>query len=330
MSIPAYFDKTKVATLFDPDLAGAAAAGAAFAKDQGIRSAKEATQSGETVNLVLIDCQRDFCHPGITLPDGTVQERPGSLYVPGADGDMLRICEFIYNNFGRINHITASLDSHYLFQIFHPGWWIDPETGGHPAPFTFITSADIASNKWLPVKQLDWSLQYVRDLEQRSKKQLCIWPLHCIIGSPGACLDPALMEAIFYHAAGRASQYNMLEKGKCQVAEQYSILKTEVPVPGDPRSQIDTRMLDGWAKADRIYFAGEAKSHCFLETLADVVEYFGKRPEVLRRLYILEDATSNVVVPGVDFEEINRPAFEEFAKKGVNFVKTTDPLPAAA
>lgn len=329
MSIPAYFDPSKVGTLFDPDLAGSAAAGVAFARDQGISSAREAAQSQTTINLILIDCQRDFCHPGRTDADGTVLERPGSLYVPGAEGDMRRICEFIYNNFARLNNITASLDSHYLYQIFHPSWWIDPETGEHPAPFTFISSDDLTANKWLPVRNIADSLKYVRELEKRSKKQLCIWPLHCIIGSPGACLDPALMEAIFYHAAGRSSQYNMLEKGGCQIAEQYSILKTEVPVAGDPRSQIDAHMLDSWAKADHIFFAGEAKSHCFMETLTDVVEYFGSRPEVLRRLYILEDATSNVVVPGVDFEEINRPAFEEFANKGVNFVKTTDPLPGA-
>ena len=329
MSMPSYFDAAKVGTLFDPDLPRAAAAGVAFAKDQGIKSAKEAAQSQTTLNLILIDCQRDFCHPGRITPDGTVLERPGSLYVPGAEDDMRRICEFIYRNFGRINHITASLDSHYFFQVFHPSWWIDPETGEHPAPFTFITSDDLAANRWMPVRNIGKSMDYVRELESRSKKQLCIWPLHCIIGSPGACLDPALTEAIFYHAAGRASQYNMLEKGKCQIAEQYSILKTEVPVPGDPRSQIDARMLDSWAKADHIFFAGEAKSHCFLETLNDVVDFFGNRPEVLRRMYILDDATSNVVVPGVDFEAINRPAFEEFANKGVNFVKTTDPLPGA-
>jgi len=50
--------------------------------------------------------------------------------------------------------------------------------------------------------------------------------------------------------------------------------------------------------------------------------------ELAPRLYLLEDCTSPVVVPGsVDFTEQADAAFARFAAAGAHVVRSTDPLP---
>ena len=41
-----------------------------------------------------------------------------------------------------ISQVTASIDTHSPFQIFHPCWWIDKD-GNNPIPFTLITLKDL-------------------------------------------------------------------------------------------------------------------------------------------------------------------------------------------
>ena len=64
-----------------------------------------------------------------------------------------------------------------------------------------------------------------------------------------------------------------------------------------------------------------------LETVSDLVEEFGADPEVLRRTYILRDCTSPVRHPTIDFARVVREQFERFARQGVRFIESTDPLP---
>jgi nicotinamidase-related amidase len=53
-------------------------------------------------------------------------------------------------------------------------------------------------------------------------------------------------------------------------------------------------------------------------------------PELASRLYLLEDCTSPVVVPGVvDFTERADTAFARFVEAGVHVIRSTDPWPKA-
>ncbi|MCA9956600.1 MAG: hypothetical protein KC434_17850, partial [Anaerolineales bacterium] len=207
-NFPSFYDPSRIGTLYYPDVARIAAE----ANDAGLTPAVE---DKENVHLVIIDMQVDFCH------------EKGSLYVPGAMGDIQRTIEFIYNNAERITNITCSLDSHLPHQIFHPAWWAD-EAGNHPAPFTLITYDDIKQGKWRPLVAPVQSTNYVKQLEQEAKKQLTIWPYHVMIGSIGNALDPELFTAVLYHSIARKTQPTWLTKGSIPLTEHYSIIQPEV------------------------------------------------------------------------------------------------------
>lgn len=306
-NFPTFYDPSRIGTLYYPDVAAIAAE----ATNAGL---KPAVEDKENVHLVIIDMQVDFCHQN------------GSLYVPGAMGDIQRTIEFIYNNAERITNITCSLDSHLPHQIFHPAWWAD-EAGNHPAPFTLITYDDIKQGKWRPLVAPVQSTNYVKQLEQEAKKQLTIWPYHVMIGSIGNALDPELFTAVLYHSIARKTQPTWLTKGSIPLTEHYSIIQPEVPVPNHPMGGKNKAFLDTLAQADVVVIAGEAESHCVLETVEDLVEDFSSQPEALQKIYFLRDCTSPVLHPDVDFHAIAQARFADFEKQGVNFIDSTDKLP---
>ena len=306
-NFPSFYDPSRIGTLFYPDVATIAA-------EATIAGLKPAVEDKENVHLIIIDMQVDFCH------------EKGSLYVPGSLGDIQRTTEFIYNNAERITNITCSLDSHLPHQIFHPAWWAD-EGGNHPAPFTLITYDDIKQGKWRPLVAPVQSTNYVKQLEQEAKKQLTIWPYHVMIGSIGNALDPELFTAVLWHSIARKTQPTWLTKGSIPLTEHYSIIQPEVPVPNHPMGGKNKAFLDTLAQADIVVIAGEAESHCVLETVEDLVEDFSGQPEALQKIYFLRDCTSPVLHPDVDFHAIAQARFADFAKQGVNFINSTDKLP---
>jgi nicotinamidase-related amidase len=74
------------------------------------------------------------------------------------------------------------------------------------------------------------------------------------------------------------------------------------------------------ATYDRIYFAGQAKSHCVLESITSIARYEGYQPGLLEKVYLLEDCTSAVAHPKIDFDAMANEQFEAFAKQGLNAV----------
>lgn len=304
---PSFYNPQRIGNLHYPDY-GAIAAAANGA------NLPPATQDKQNVHLVIIDMQIDFCHSN------------GSLHVPGSVGDIQRLIEFIYTHAGRITNITCSLDSHLPHQIFHAAWWAD-EQGNHPAPFTLISYTDIKAGKWRPLVDPVWSTNYVKKLEEQAKKVLTIWPYHVMIGSIGNALDPELFSAILWHSLARKTQPTWLTKGTVPQTENYSIIQPEVPVPNHPLGGKNKAFLDTLAAADVILIAGEAESHCVLETVEDLVEDFGGKPEQLQKIYFLRDCTSPVIHPDIDFHGLALKQFAEFARQGVNFINSTDALP---
>lgn len=304
---PTFYRPERIGTLFYPDYAAIAAAASEIKLLPAVADTLK-------VHLVVIDMQIDFCH------------REGSLFVPGAAEDIRRLIEFIYTNASRITQITCSLDSHLPHQIFHPGWWHDAQ-GNHPEPFTLITYADIKAGKWQPLIEPDWSAEYVRQLEEGAKKVLTIWPYHVMIGSVGNALDPELFSAILWHSLARQTQPAWLTKGTLPQTEHYSIIQPEIPLPGHAQGEKNESFLANLAEADVIFIAGEAESHCVLETVEDLVEEFHEQPELLGKIYLLQDCTSPVVHPEIDFHAIAQRQFARFAQQGVKFINSTDPWP---
>lgn len=306
MGTPDFYDPQRVGQLYTPDALTAIAQGAAMGE-------RLAGDDGRRTVLLLVDPQVDFIH------------RDGALSVPGAVDDARRTIEWIFHNLPRITAIAASLDSHYPNQIFFPSWWVN-DAGDHPAPFTPISGEQVLSGAWRPVFEPEWSIKYAQRLEEKAKKQLMIWPYHTMLGTPGHTITPALYEAIVYHASARRCQPRFVLKGTIAKTEYYSLLEPEVPVPEDPAGVLNEGFLTELMSYDSIYIAGQAKSHCVLETIASIVRRFGDRRDVMSRVHILTDCTSSVRHPEIDFDAKANETFARFAAAGVNLVTSADPV----
>ena len=307
--------KATAPTLFDTQdtLRGAYAPRIPAFTEAGRQEGLEAAANdAEKIAVILVDCQHDFVDP------------TGTLYVPGAQQDMARFLTWFYRNAHRVTSIYASLDTHLPFQIFYNSWWKDPQTGAHPEPYTVITADDIASERWAPLLQADWSVHYVQQLQQQAKKELMIWPYHTMEGALGHMLFAPISEAIAWHSAARNTQPIYIEKGLTTRSEFYGIFGAEIPDPEDASSQLNVPLLDAIMQHDKVYIAGEAKSHCVLETERQIIGHFGHQPEMLKKLYFLKDCTSSVQHPVIDFDKLAEVELARMEREGANIVLSTE------
>ncbi len=304
MAIPSFYNPQNVARIYDVDFQRAYEAGLA-------QFNTPASKDDPRVLLWLIDVQVDFVFPPPT----------GRLTVPNALDDTRRTVEFIYNNVHNITQIAASLDTHTPFQIFYPTWWIN-DAGEHPQPFTVITSDDIQRGVWKAVTEPVWSVRYVQELENVGKKQLMIWPYHCMEGTIGRSLVPALSEAMMFHAGARMAQPTYLTKGTIAHTEFYSVVEPEVKYAKHPDGGLNTRFLDMVAQFDLVYVTGQARSHCVLETMQSTLRYFGNKPEVISKLRFIDDATSSI--PG--FEQQTETTLQSLQQQGMKMVQAADAI----
>jgi nicotinamidase-related amidase len=299
-----FYSPNRVGTFYTPDVTAVVNAGRSLALSP-------AAEDQRRVMLLLVDPQVDFIHTN------------GSLCVPGAVEDTRRTIEWIFRHLGEITAIAASLDSHIPTQIFFPTWWIN-KSGQHPEPFTPITSDKVDEGYWQPLYEPQWSRNYVHALEIESKKELMIWPYHTMIGTPGHAITPALYEAITYHASARQSPPTFLTKGAIPKTEHYSLLEPEVKVSDDPQGSLNTAFLEMLASYDLIYVAGQAKSHCVLETVTSVMIHYQNQPQEITKWRVLMDCTSSVAHPEIDFDAMADQVLNRYAARGLRLVTSND------
>ena len=298
-------------------------------KEHGLRPATDDTVR---VGLVVVDAQNTFCTPGFEL---FVGGRSGT----GAVDDTRRLCEFLYRNLDAITTVVPTFDTHQVAQIFHAVWLVDAE-GRHPDPFTLVSSADVEAGRWSPNEEVLESLgvepdyarrhlyHYTRALEAGGKFALTVWPYHALLGGVGHALVSAVEEAIFFHGLARRSQPRPQLKGIEPLTEHYSMLGPEVTTgpDGEPLGRRNQPLLDELTEFDAVIVAGQAKSHCVAWTIADLLDGVRqRRPDLVEKVYLLEDCTSPVVVPGVvDYTDEAEAAFRRFAEAGMHVVRSTD------
>ena len=261
------------------------------------------SQNRERVLFLGIDVQQDFM-------DG------GALGVPGAHKDVERMTRFIYDNMNKISNIAVSIDTHIPHQIFHPCWWID-ENGNNPAPYTPITLSDLDSGKWRAVINPIASREYVEHLEKDGKKTLCVWSYHCIQGTAGCALENQFSNMVYFHSVAKKSVVQRLVKGQDPLSEMYGIIKPEY----DRKGYVNLDFLNKLEKYDKIIIGGEARSHCCMESIRQILEHYENRPEITKKIFLLYDCMSDI--PG--FEQATADAFDEFKNNyHVNIVNSTD------
>ncbi len=331
LPLPPHFDATRVAEVRRVPYQDIVEAARQWAKTHQLRAA---ARDQVRIGLLPIDCQLTFCGPDFEL---FVGGRSGT----GAVEDTRRLCEFVYNNLHLITGIHPTLDTHTTMQIFFDIFFVD-EQGNHPPPMTMISHNDIKDGVWKVNPAVAWSIgvdymllqhhamHYTEQLEKCSKYLLTIWPYHAMLGSIGHALVPALEEACFFHAQSRNSQTGLEIKGGNPLTENYSVLRPEVltTIQQKPIAQKNARFIEKLLKYDYVIIAGQAKSHCVAWTIDDLLtEINAHDPDLARKVYLLEDCTSAVVVPGIiDFTDQADAAFARFKNAGMHVVRSTDPI----
>jgi nicotinamidase-related amidase len=271
-----------------------------------------ATEDHERIAVILVDYQHDFVDP------------TGTLSVPGARDDVARFLTWFYASAHRITTVYVSLDTHLPYHIFYSSWWRNAQTGDHPQPFTVITEDDVLNGVWEPVSKAEqeWSRQYVHRLRQEARKELMIWPYHTMQGTLGHMLSAPISEAIAWHSAARNRAPLYIVKGLTPRTEYYGIFGAEIP--DSPESDLNISLLDTVMAHDKIYIAGEAKSHCVLETERQIARYCQNRPELLQRVYALKDCTSSVQNPAIDFDALAEAELTVLKQAGMHMIMSTE------
>jgi nicotinamidase-related amidase len=323
LPLPPHVDLDRVGDVWRVDYEARFADATDWARTHDLApAAKDATR----VCLLLVDCQNTFCTPGFEL---FVAGRSGT----GALDDSRRLCDFLYRNLGAVTEVVATLDTHHAFQIFHAPFLVDAG-GRHPSPYTLVTPEDVSAGRWRVDPDASALLgagdehlrTYVGALAAGGKYDLTIWPFHALLGGIGHALVSAVEEALFFHTITRRAPTRFEIKGRHPLTEHYSVLGPEVDrgPNGEPLGQRNTALIEHLSGFDAVLVAGQAKSHCVAWTVEDLLTDV---PELATRLYLLEDCSSPVVVPGaVDYTDDADAAFARFAEAGAHVVRSTDPL----
>jgi nicotinamidase-related amidase len=332
LPIPAHFDADKVGQVWRVPYQDRAREAQAWARQHDI---KPAASDKVKICLVAIDVQNTFCLPDFELFVGGRSGR-------GAIEDNVRLCRFIYRNLGTITEIDPTMDTHTAMQIFHPVFLVN-DAGEHPQPLTPISPEEVEKGAWKVNPAVANSLangnymalhnhllHYCRKLSEQDKYLLMIWPYHSMLGGIGHCLVSAVEEALFFHNLARHSQTGFEIKGGHPLTENYSVLRPEVLDSADGQSiaQKNTRFIKRLLEFDAVIIAGQAKSHCVAWSIDDLLSEIAEQdPKLAKKVYLLEDCTSPVVVPGiVDFTEQADAAFQRFAEAGMHLVRSTTPM----
>lgn len=249
--------------------------------------------------LIIIDGQNCFMYlPGAPLP------------VVGSIEDMTRLIRFIQFYGTYLEEILCSLDTHTKDHVSHSERWVDIH-GNHPAPFTPITYDDCVAGVWRAAdpKDQEWQLEYVKRLNRTHY----IWPVH---GQ-----KPDWEWQVYHDLAieldGR-SNVRFVEKGMHRDVEQFGIFGAEVPFPGAPETDINHALIAEIDSFERIIFAGEAASHCVMDSVNQFLQHMpsGQHDKVV----LLKDCMS----PVSGFEQLASDWLAEMEGKGVSVINSID------
>ena len=327
LPLPPFFDPARVGEVWRVPYEDRARDAPAWAAQHGLPPAAE---DRRRLCLLAVDVQNTFCIPGFEL---FVGGRSGT----GAVDDNRRLCAFLYRNLGAITQVFPSLDTHHAMQVFHAVWLVD-ERGEHPEPFTLVSAEDVETGRWRVNAEVARALgidveyaqghllHYTRLLAEGGKYDLTIWPYHAMLGGLGYALVSAVEEAIFFHGIARSSQADFQVKGDNPLTEHYSMLGPEVTdgPDGEVLGAKNVALVEKLLRFDAVAVAGEAKSHCVAWTIDDLL---ATEQRLAERMYLLEDCTSPVVVPGVvDYTDEAQAAFDRYTAAGMHVVRSTDPI----
>jgi len=253
--------------------------------------------------LLAIDLQYDFTSPS------------GSLFVNGADLDMIRISDFILKNQDKIDYVALTLDSHQPIHIAHQIYWKD-KSGNNPPLYSVIKAADVENGKWIPQYNQSIALEYLHKLEQ--KDEVCtIWPMHCILGTHGWAIDKAITDTLCKWSINNNRSYELFYKGYSQSTEHYSIFRAAVEWADQPETWLNRLLLDRLNEFDEVLLIGEAADFCVANSLNDILD---EKDELAKKMTVFTDCMSWIIKDNARAKEI----FTRAKDQGVKFCLSTE------
>ncbi|MFM1802109.1 MAG: hypothetical protein RJA81_1461, partial [Planctomycetota bacterium] len=235
----------------------------------------------------------------------------------------------------------ATLDTHHRNDISHNVAWRTGD-GLIPAPFTIVSRDDIllgrlrpaaetAEHKGRKIRSLDWALAYTAELEASQRFQLCLWPVHCQIGTWGHNLVDPVSKAFDAWCDQTSGLVNFHWKGQWPWSEHYSAMRAEVPDPHRPETCLNEPFLNALLEADRILWAGWAGSHCLRFTALDAINACGPgKNTISEKSVFFHDASAPVAdIPeaGVKFSDQRRAFLDEVQSRGATLTTTDQFMP---
>lgn len=278
------------------------------------------------IKLLGIDPQYDFCDvpekfqvKQVNIVDNSEELIAPALPVPGAWEDSIRLAKFLRKAGHLIDEISITLDTHQLFDIAHPDFWLS-DTNEKPAPFTEISHDEVKNGKWRAVHPQfqDHALEYTKNLEDNGSFKLMIWPAHCLVGTAGHNVIQPIAKELQSWEQKYKSRVIYIAKGHNPLTEHYGPFKAEIPLAQDPTTTLNLNLIQNFESADLVLLTGQALSHCVGEGMQQLIDNFGE--ESIKKLVLLRDTTS----PVAGFESIAEDMLEEMKKKGLQVVNSTD------
>jgi nicotinamidase-related amidase len=290
------------------------------------------------IDLMIIDPQNSFCKVVEAAEQQILHD--GELCVPGAWDSMCRVGKMIDRVGRKVDNIRVTLDSHHPIHIAHPTWFKDSD--GNPPPFFTIMRNEKgtiigshAPDYTNAVEYLctipavtQWTLDYLKALEDGNRYPHCIWPNHCEIGTPGHNIVSPLYDALRNWALDTQSTVDFVTKGSNFKVEHFSAVRSEVFDPDDLTTQLNTDFIGQFMEADEIILTGEEWTYCVANTIRDIANEFvgsgslGDNDEFIRKCVLLTDGTDYLP----HREDAAKEFTDEMVARGMKVSTTVDYL----
>lgn len=262
------------------------------------RKTKQPTR--KRIDLLVIDPQNSF----FEMVEPTEQQRrhTGEMCIPGAWQDMERVANLVRTLGPRLNDIHVSLDTRHQLHISHALWFRNA-ANELPAPFTYMREekdkvvGSIADNGGIlhdigefttPMQSfMRRTLDYLKALKVTNRFRHCIWPNHCLIGTPGHNIVAPLADALLNWERSEFGSVDIITKGSNFWTEHFSAVMAAVPCPDDLTTLVNTGFVQTLLDADEILLAGQAD--CLAETMLDIANF---APFFTSKFIWLTDATT--------------------------------------
>lgn len=248
-----------------------------------------------------IDCQNGFAAPD------------GGLFVPGADEAMDRYGAGIEKDPDYYDDFVLSYDWHPRTHMMSAGAArIATAVGDTVGGYTPMTQAQVEDGEYVGVHPADkpWLKTYVGNLAATGKKDLMVWPEHCVAGTWDAELYHAVQRGIDVWENHHQKRARRHFKGTCPDREQYGAWGDEVPDRAGIM-RFETELVRWILSFEEKEWAGLVLSHCLMASFDQAMSL--ESPSRYGTHTIMTDCTT--IVPG--FEEPTAAWLAAWQEKGV-------------